>query len=232
MLNDSTLFQILLMLSLLFIMNSSDLFFLIVNSIFYLLIISAYAWLNDFDVFVNFLVIIDLGLFFIFFIFFVSNSNLFTSKLSNTPTTPQLILWFTTLLVLNLFVAFASEESSIGGVAYPALITFFDWYSVLGFVFSADLQLMSELYFNFNLFEFIIMNFYIYLSLFLVYYFFSMPIISDSIQFLLNLNNSFFYKLIDFSNFVKFQDFEKQRNSVESVRVWSKTSTSTSTTKL
>ena len=84
MLNDYFFIQIFLLVTLFFINSAKDLFFSLLNAIIYLGLISIYAWLDDADIFINFLVIIDLGVFFILLAFTLNLTKLFTYSLSST----------------------------------------------------------------------------------------------------------------------------------------------------
>ena len=77
MLNDFFLLQFLLTVTLLLFFYISENFFFILNAVTYLTAISALLWLHDLDIFVNFLVIIDLGVFFVLIAILVNVSSLF-----------------------------------------------------------------------------------------------------------------------------------------------------------
>ena len=152
-----------------------------------MLLLVGYVWLDGGDVFINFLLIIDLGLYFLFFIFFLHYSNLFTVKLRRN--------FIANSLFYSLFFFIFLSTTSTSGLSQwlvlrePVFVTLglnysYDWYSIVGIVFNADLQFLAELYFNFNLVEFILMNFYIYLILLLTYYLVLIPDLSGIYTFI------------------------------------------------
>lgn len=81
MFNDFLCLQFLLFLILILLNTNIELFFIILNSILYLFIIVCYTWLHDVEIIINFLLIIDLGVFFILLAFLLNLTQLFTKLL-------------------------------------------------------------------------------------------------------------------------------------------------------
>lgn len=138
-------------------------------------------WLFDLDVFVNFLVIIDLGVFFVLIAFLLNLTRLFqeykTSPLALRNYSTKRILFLTLifiLVVLTMLMSATQSQSSnhspfleqLGGWTLGPVL--YDWTSVYNFVYFSDLQLMSDLYFRTNIFEFIVMNIFIYLGILVI----------------------------------------------------------------
>ena len=212
--------QFIIFLVLFFIYFSVDLFFLILNSTFFLFLLAVYTWNFEGDLFINFLIIIDLGLYFLFYVFFLHYSNLFTA-VSKLTTSLYNISYY---VILAIFLFFMPAEISAGLEIYLILhnqISFYNWYSILNLLFSADLQFLAELYFGFNFTEFILMNFYIYIVLLLVYYLISTTSI---VLFIITICSHISLNTLSYSTFsalLKYQDLERQKNTTEAVRVWS-----------
>ena len=49
------------------------------------------------------------------------------------------------------------------------MVTLYDWYSIFGLYYFTDLQLLSDIYYNLSGFEFILMNFYLYIIIVCLY---------------------------------------------------------------
>lgn len=138
-------------------------------------------WLFDLDVFVNFLVIIDLGVFFVLIAFLLNLTRLFqeykTSPLALRNYSTKRVLFLTLIFILAVLTILMSATQSqfsnhspffeqlSGWTLGPAL---YDWTSIYNFVYFSDLQLMSDLYFRTNIFEFIVMNIFIYLGILVI----------------------------------------------------------------
>lgn len=227
MFNDYFILQLLVILILLFINYTQDLFFTVLNSILYLALISIYAWLDDADILINFLIIIDLGVFFILLAFVLNIIKMFTFQdlyLNNYYNT--LIFFFGIGFILFQWyfsASFALYLTNYYLIIYNFLITFYNWYSLYTLLYFTDLQLLSEIYFHFNFFEFILMNFIIYFTIALIYFILSYSILVKSIDFL-SLPLSFI-KFNKFNNhfFIKSQNLQNQILTKANLRVWSRT---------
>lgn len=154
---------------------------LIINCIIFLGLWSALLWLFDLDVFVNFLIIIDLGVFFVLIAFLLNLTKLFqeykTSPLAlksySKKRSLTIILLFTILItswIPSSLTSYNFHDSNVlnqinTSIQGPLL---YDWNSIFNFVYFSDLQLMSDIYFHTNLFEFVIMNVFIYLALIII----------------------------------------------------------------
>ena len=172
--NDFLLFQILLILILLLINTNIELLFIIFNSIIYLCLITCYSLLHDADILINFLLIIDLGVFFILLAFTLNFINLFTQVLlSNQLSRNLVVIFFISglCLVVQYCISYTSYDSFTLYLQMNWFFTliYYNWFNLLYTIYFSDLQLLSEVYFFFNLFEFVIMNIIIYVTIFIVY---------------------------------------------------------------
>ena len=71
------LLQLFIIALIFFIIYSRSFFFLLLNSIAFLVLLVSFSWIHDVDIFSSFLLIIDLGLFLVFFIMALSVLVLF-----------------------------------------------------------------------------------------------------------------------------------------------------------
>lgn len=229
MLNDYFLVQLSLILVLFFINSSKDIFFSLLNSIIYLGLIAVYSWLDDADILINFLIIIDLGVFFILLAFTLNLTKLFTYNLATTNTHYSLLYFSVFFALIFVFQYLYGSEfcyliHSNFLKLWSFLLTFYNWYSVFSFVYFTDLQLLSEIYFHFNLLEFIVMNFVIYFTIVLIYFILTLSTLYKSVSTLFYL--PVFKQFNKFNNnfFIKSQNLQNQLSTRANLRVWSRSS--------
>lgn len=125
MLNDFLCLQFLLIFILLLLNTNIELFFIILNSIIYLFIIVCYTWLHDVEIIINFLLIIDLGVFFILLAFILNLTNLFTQLLMPTQLSRNLLLIIGLVILYYILQYNLSILINIGYVLYLQLNWFF-----------------------------------------------------------------------------------------------------------
>lgn len=220
MVNDFLLLQLTLLLSLVFFLLITENFFLLVNSIVFLFLMSAFLWTMDLDIYVNFLLILDLGVFFVLIAFLVNLSHLFQSNHTFNKQQTPLVLGYLLINLLFIFFGTIESTSTTSLLGLPCTLTLYDWYSVFNFTYFSDLQLLSDLYYSLFSFEFILMNFYLYIAIFITYLLF----------FLIKLAgySSVGESLCRTTNktiFIRYQSMQKQINQTATVRVWSKKKT-------
>jgi hypothetical protein len=178
---------------------------------------SGILWLSDLDIFVNFLIIIDFGVFFVLLSFLVNLSHLFQNSTVFIKYQTNLIyMLFTILLIVCLFNP-GSVNSTLLFRSFVFELTFYNWYSIFNFNYFSDLQLMSDIYYLFTAYEFLLMNFYIYITI--VYIYIILTLITS---FNINPKYSQNYTKNNHFIFIRSQDIQKQVNQTASVRVWSK----------
>lgn len=210
--NDLLLLQLTLLLILVFVSLTSDYLFIVFNSTLFLVAFGIILWFSELDVYVNFLMVIDLGVFFVLAALLVNFIPMFQVYISST-TRPI----FLVALVLISFAAFPVNVKS--DIPSTFGVVFYNWFDVFGLNYFSDLQLLSDVYYVFNCFEFLVMNVYLYLTIFTVYIFFTLKKLleSSSASGKGVFNNSGTYSVI-----MKQQDFHKQSQQVATVRVWSR----------
>ena len=155
-----------------------------------------------------------------YYLFLVSISNFF----KNFSFYNSRGLFFIILLPLLSLVWFSTIPTTLvlksTSVSYLSL-NYYNWTNILSLTYLTDLQLWSELYYFYSTFEFILMNFYLYLAILFVFIlFYLMNTVSMSPSVLTGLRDSF--SDLQFFNYLRVQDFQKQKNQKASVRVWFK----------
>lgn len=209
MFNDFILLQFFFILLLVFFLFLWDSFFLLINAVCFLSIVALFAWLIDSDIYINFLVIIDLGVFFVLLGFLLNFISLFReTRGSSNPFLSFLIFG----LLAGAHYVFSNAEVETTGLSF--LITYYDWFSIFNFYYFTDLQLLSDVYYVLAGLEFILMNFYLYVVILVLY------CLRRSLQ----KRSDFF--ITDFKdnvtvrgNFMRTQDIQSQVLSRATVRV-------------
>ena len=211
--NEFLLLQVLLVLCVCFFFLLQDSFFLLINAIFYLTVVVFLAWLLESDIYINFLLIIDLGVFFVLLGFLLNLVSLFADHSRNLVVNLFYFFYF----IFFIFLSFLG--TSLASSSLPFLVSFYDWYTIFNLVYFTDLQLLSDIYYIFVSFEFIIMNFYLYWVILVLYILRQFTLVVTggggvfSPQQSLNTVRG---------NFMRTQDIQSQLLVSASVRVWSR----------
>lgn len=214
--------QLIILISIFYINFIKESFYLIINSILFLSFISVYLWFYNLDVYVNFLIIIDLGLFFTMLGFSLNLVQLFgVTNYISILNYKILIIFIILLLNINYFTSFFLI---LPNTLYSFLmLSFYNWYSLFFIQYSNDLQLLSEIYYNYNFIEFIIMNLLLYIGIFIIFTLINLKLYITKIT--INSTTSNSKTLLEnnfFHIFFKSQNSQTQINQTMTVRVWSR----------
>jgi len=193
----------------------------------YLVLLGWWLLLDDSDIFVGFLWVIDLGVGLIFFIFILHYSTFLHQKPSLNKTLQSFTyLPFAILSFVSIFFMLTPVSSGMSNSNFSKIWFFtISWYDYYEFFFSStvtDLNLLHEIYFSNNSFEFFLINF------FLLYGIVASILLSFLVKRVFNLlNYSEFTKTLftDRTNstyFVRTQDYLKQQRMSAGSRVWFK----------
>jgi len=79
---------------------------------------------------------------------------------------------------------------------------------------------MSDIYYTYMSYEFLLMNFYIYFAILLIYL---LMFLMKTYEVL--VSGGFLAEASNKTSFLRYQDMQKQTNQTATVRVWSKTNT-------
>lgn len=190
----------------------------------YLTLLGFWLLLDDGDIFVGFLWVIDLGVGLIFFIFILHYSTFLHQKSNLDKTSREFTFSLVAVILLLSVLSFLSSPSA--NVSNPSLSKawFFSlsWYDYYDFFYSStvtDLNLLHEIYFTNNSFEFFLINF------FLLYGIIVSILISFLVKRVFNLMN--YSQLMDYpflaqartTYFIRNQDYLKQQLTSASSRI-------------
>ena len=219
--------QILLILSLVYFVNTFNILTIWYLAGIYLILLGWWLLLDDGDIFVGFLWVIDLGVGLIFFIFILHYSTFLHQKSNISKSSQEFSFASVSLLLLFSVFTFTASPVSSWSAHSLAKVWFFSvsWYDYYDFFFSAtvtDLNLLHEIYFTCNSFEFFIINF------FLLYGIVASVLASFLIKRIFNILN--LSQLLDqpllsqsrATYFVRTQDYLKQQTTSAGTRVWLK----------
>lgn len=227
MLNEAFFLQILSFIALVFFINSVNIITLWYLAGIYLVSLGCLLLIDDADIFVGFLWIIDLGVGLIFFIFILHFTNFLHQKsfieLSNKF---FFFFLFFFLFIFLFFYLFSNiENDNLNYQLKKTWFFFVSWYNYYAFYSvhtTTDLNLLREVYFYNNSFEFFLINFMLFYGIFgsinlcfLIKRIFSFLNSSQliNVNFLNEINSIFF---------IRNQNFVKQQNTSTGTRAWLK----------
>ncbi len=181
---------------------------------------------NDADIFVGFLWVIDLGVALIFFIFILHFGNFLHQKINTYLSNKTLTYFLFFILFIIIFFNFlANPFNSINlelKKIWTLFVTWYDFYGICQSYSITDLNLIRELYFYNNSFEFFVINFMVFYGIlacisitFLIKRVFNFMGFSQLKNFKLLLENNS-------TLFIRNQNFIRQQNTSTGTRVWSK----------
>ena len=194
----------------------------------YLVLLGWWLLLDDGDIFIGFLWVIDLGVGLIFFIFILHYSTFLHQKaILNKSSREFSFIIFAMFFIYTFLYFFVNPIDVDYAKGFTKTWFFFlSWYDYYDFFYSVivtDLNLLREIYFYNNSFEFFLINFMLFYGIvssillcFLIKRVFSF----------LNYSQLVNYKLINYTNstyFIRNQNFIKQQATSTGTRVWLKT---------
>lgn len=224
LLNDALLTEIFITMLIFYYITNTNVTSLLYTAGLYLITLGVLALLNDFDIYIGFLWVIDLGVGLIFFIF-VLHFTTFLAQKNITQTSLKiklisLLLFFNIILLLYLFPT-SNTLSSLSKL-WSFHVSHVNYYKILNTSEVTDLQTMKDNYFIVNSFEFFIVNFSLFFGLitsilltFLVHRIFNIL----NYSYVMN-NNLLRFTTSNF--FIRNQNFVNQQNTATSTVIWSK----------
>lgn len=193
----------------------------------YLVLLGLLLFLDDGDIFVGFLWVIDLGVGLVFFIFILHYSVFLhqksvISKNSREVTALVFFLLFAYSFYYHWLTPIDLDSTTGFQKTWIFWINWVDYYLVFNSRLVTDLNLLHEVYFVNNNFEFILINFFLFYGIvaavllsFLIKHIFSR----------LSLPQYYNFKLLTTPKtlgFIRNQDFIKQQSTSAGERVWVK----------
>jgi len=228
MFNDMFILQVLSFITLLFFVSTYNILTLWYLAGIYLVLLGCWLLLDDGDIFIGFLWVIDLGVGLIFFIFILHYSTFLHQKANVDKSSREFCFILFSIFFLYFFLYFFANPVDIDYIKGFSKTWFFfiSWYDYYDFFYSntiTDLNLLREVYFYNNSFEFFLINFMLFYGIvsaillcFLIKRVFSF----------LNYNQLINYNMLNFTNstyFIRNQNFIKQQATSTGTRVWLKT---------
>jgi hypothetical protein len=228
MFNDMFILQVLSIVTLFFFISTYNILTLWYLAGIYLVLLGWWLLLDDGDIFIGFLWVIDLGVGLIFFIFILHYSTFLHQKaILNKSSREFSFIIFAMFFIYTFLYFFVNPIDVDYAKGFTKTWFFFlSWYDYYDFFYSVivtDLNLLREIYFYNNSFEFFLINFMLFYGIvssillcFLIKRVFSF----------LNYSQLVNYKLINYTNstyFIRNQNFIKQQATSTGTRVWLKT---------
>ena len=227
MFNELIVLQILLLVTLIYFTTTFNIITIWYLAGLYLVLIGWWLLLDDADIFVGFLWVIDLGVGLIFFIFILHYSTFLHQKPSFNKTNhtllylPLAIIGFLAV-IFSLAPTFLTNSISTFYKIWFFLISWYDYYD---FFFSAtvtDLNLLHEIYFSHNSFEFFLINFFLFYGIISsILASFLIKRIFNFLNYTEFMNTNFLTKT-NSTYFVRSQDYLKQQKMSAASRLWAK----------
>ena len=227
MINELLIFQTLILITLFFFLTVVNILSLWYLAGIYLVALGFLLYLDDGDIFIGFLWIIDLGVGLIFFIFILHFSAFLYQKaiIELTSKVFIMILFFLSFILLFLIFILNPVDTNFNLTLQKTWFFFISWYDYYDLFFCytiSDLNLMREMYFYNNGFEFLLINFMLFYGIissicfcFLIKRIF---VFMTTTQ-LLHMN---FLTEINVNFFIRNQNFMKQQYASSGTRVWMK----------
>ena len=219
--------QVLLIITLFFFINTFNVLTLWYLAGIYLVLLGWWLLLDDGDILVGFLWVIDLGVGLIFFMFILHYSTFLHQKSNLNKTSREFSFSvLSALFISSLFLFFTAPVSSSSTATLSKTWLFsISWYDYYDFFFSStvtDLNLLHEIYFTNNSFEFFLINF------FLLYGIIGTILMSFLVKRIFNFMNA--SQLLNHqmltqaraTYFIRTQDYVKQQLTSAGTRVWVK----------
>jgi len=230
MFNELVILQILTFITLYYFINTFNILTLWYLGGIYLVLLGLWLLLDDGDIFIGFLWVIDLGVGLVFFIFILHYSTFLYSKNVIDKSSREISFTLMSLFFTIFFFFFFATPNEIDYQKGMGKTWFFwiSWYDYYDFFYSftvTDLNLLREIFFYNNSFEFYIINFMLLFGIigsilltFLIKRFFNYLNYSQ-------LMNTNLLKKTNATYFIRNQNFLKQQMTSTGTRVWLKNKT-------
>ena len=225
--NDTLLLELLILISVIFYLSSTNVMMLLYTGGLYLLLIGILALVNDADIYIGFLWVIDLGVGLVFFIFILHFTSFLFQKSQFNLTARHFIFTFIFTVFSIVFLYFYSTPAD--NSYYTDLnktwffkMSYIDYYTLFRTNEVTELNTLRDTYFLLNSFEFFVVNFSLFFGLiasilmcFMIQRIFAFLNYSQ----IINMN---LLSKADTGFFIRNQNFTTQQNTSGTVRVWTK----------
>lgn len=227
MLSETFFIQLVTVISVFLFVSSMNLLILWYLAGIYLVLLGLLLFINDGDILVGFLWVIDLGVGLIFFIFILHYSAFLHQKvIINKNHREIMVSVFLSIafVVFYLNLIYPVDTTSTAGFdkTWIFLITWIDYYVLYFSPIVTDLNLLHEVYFVNNNFEFLLINFFLFYGIvsaillsFLIKHVFTKLALPQ-------FKNLKLYRYITSTFFIRNQNYLKQQSTSAGERVWVK----------
>lgn len=225
MLNELLVLQISALITLVFFTTVLNLLTLWYLSGIYLVLLGWLALLDDGDIFIGFLWVIDLGVGLVFFVFILHYSTFLHQK-SNVDKTSRSLSFFgilaSALVAISILAPLprADLTSKEELLVWTLSVSWYDYYDIFFSQTVTDLNLLHEIYFTLDSFEFFVINFFLLYgivgSILMTFLIKRVFVYLNATQ----LVNHNLLTTIGTSFFIRNQDFLKQQGTSAGQRVW------------
>lgn len=225
LLNELLILQVSALITLVFFTTVLNLLTLWYLAGIYLVLLGWLALLDDGDIFIGFLWVIDLGVGLVFFIFILHYSTFLHQK-SNVDKTSRSLSFFGVLAAALLAVYAlaplprADLTSKEELLVWTLSVSWYDYYDIFFSQTITDLNLLHEIYFTLDSFEFFVINFFLLYgivgSILMTFLIKRVFVYLNATQ----LVNHNLLSTIGSSFFIRNQDFLKQQGTSAGQRVW------------
>ena len=225
--NDSIVIELLILLSLICYISSTNLMMLLYTAGLFLIFTGIFALINDADIYIGFLWVIDLGVGLVFFIFILHFTSFLFQKSQFNLTARHFLFTYSGLLFTFLFLYFNAsfaDNATYGDLSKTWMfkLSYIDYFSVLNTTEVTDLNTLRDTYFLLNSFEFFVVNFSLFFGLIASIL---MTFIIQRIFAFLNYSQIINMGLLENADsgfFIRSQNFITQQNTTAGVRSWIK----------
>lgn len=192
----------------------------------FLILLGFFLLYDNFDIFIGFLWLIDLGVGLVFLIFIFHFSNFLYKKINLKLNIKILFYYFIFIAIFILlsyfFILLEKKTFYDLYILINFLISWYDYYLLFFHSFKTDLNLLREIYFFNNSLEFILINFFLlYGIISALTFFFIIKKIFLSLQ-LQNINYIINNKKKTSYIFIRNQSLLKQQDTRTSLKIWKK----------
>lgn len=164
MFNEVLLLQIFMFMFIFLFLFSTNLLVLWYITGFILIFLGLFLLYDSYDIFIGFLWLIDLGVGLVFLVFILHFTNFLYKKI-NFKINIKTFIYGITLILLILMSMGSAIFTKISYndlfTIYPFLISWYDYYILISHPFKSDLNILREVYYFNNSFEFLLINFFL-----------------------------------------------------------------------
>ena len=221
LINNVILIQMCILILIVVFRNNYNLYYGWIILVLYLVSICLYYFsISSYDIFIFFLWIVELtlSLIFLFLMFYIFNYIIQFNKNIYIYN-----IFFSSFFIINFFFFFKTGLSFLNFFEIWGFFTsWYNYYDIYHFSKNIELFQIYEIYFHYNSFEFLVLNYIIFIAILVCIFFFSFL---KKFKTMTTFNNFFFnitkYKLKS-TFYFRYQKYWKQSYKLPVVKIWTK----------